>query len=108
MAPDFQSRLSKTQAILLLVWLPIQGLLLPLLVSIPLAAGLIDEVMANFLIYAVGALAMLLLLWRCFRRDFDPLCDKPLSVLLLILGGYLLSVFGTSRRQERAERKVWA
>lgn len=96
MERESQSRPSKTQAILLLCWLPIQGLLLPFLVSIPLAARLIDEVSANFLIYAVGALAMLLLLWRHFRRDFDPFCDKLPAVLFLILGGYLLASFGNS------------
>ena len=96
MAQDSQNRLSKKQAILLLLWLPIQGLLLPFLAAFPLEAGLIDTVGANLLVYAVGALAMLLILWRLFRRDFDPLCDHWLATLLLVFGGYLMANFGTN------------
>lgn len=96
MAPESPSRLSKKQAILLLCWLPVQGLLLPFLAAFPLALGLVDEIGANLLVYAVGTAAMLWILWRVFRQDFDLLCDRLLPTILFVIGAYLLLRFGDS------------
>lgn len=94
MTNEFTSRLSKAQAIAVLIWFPVHILGLPFLLSYLMLRGLVDGITANVLIYAVGAVYMLLVLWRFFRRDFDALCDRPLRILLLIIGAYWLARFG--------------
>lgn len=89
----FTSRLSKPQAVAVLLWLPVHLLLLPFLVYFLLIGGLVSEAMANLLIYAVGAAYMLLVLRRFFRQEFDVFCDHPLRVLLLVFGAYWVSRF---------------
>lgn len=96
MNPEFTSALSKKQAIAVLIWLPVHCLLLPFLFSIAINMNLIGDLAANVLIYAIGAVYMLLILRRFFRRDFDAFCDRPLRVLLLVFGAYWASVFGDS------------
>ena len=94
MAKEFTSRLTKAQAIAVLLWLPVHVIGLPLLIYVLVRRGLIGGVAANLLVYAVGAAYMLLLLQRFFRRDFDALCDHPLRVFLLVIGAYWASRFG--------------
>lgn len=94
MAKEFTSRLTKAQAIAVLLWLPVHVIGLPLLIYVLVLRGLIGGVAANLLVYAVGAAYMLLLLRRFFRRDFDALCDHPLRVFLLVIGAYWASRFG--------------
>ena len=94
MAKEFTSRLTKAQAIAVLLWLPVHVIGLPLLIYVLVRRGLIGGVAANLLVYAVGAAYMLLLLRRFFRRDFDALCDHPLRVFLLVIGAYWASRFG--------------
>ena len=94
MSNEFTSRLSKPQAIAVLIWLPLHIIVLPALLYPLVLRGLIGGVTANLLIYALGAVYMLLLLRRFFRRDFDALCDHPLRVLLLVVGAYWASRFG--------------
>lgn len=96
MNPEFTSALSKKQAIAVLIWLPVHCLLLPFLFSIAINMNLIGDLAANVLIYAIGAVYMLLILRRFLRRDFDAFCDRPLRVLLLVFGAYWASVFGDS------------
>ena len=96
MNPEFTSALSKKQAIAVLIWLPVHCLLLPFLFSIAINMNLIGDLAANVLIYAIGAVYMLLVLRRFLRRDFDAFCDRPLRVLLLVFGAYWASVFGDS------------
>ena len=94
MSNEFTSRLSKPQAIAVLIWLPLHIIILPALLYPLVLRGLIGGVTANLLVYALGAVYMLLLLRRFFRRDFDALCDHPLRVLLLVVGAYWASRFG--------------
>lgn len=94
MSDEFTSRLSKKQAIAVLLWFPVHILALPFLLTMLMMRGLIGSVAANFLIYAIGAAYMLLVLHRFFRRDFDPLCEHPFRTLLLVLGAYWLARFG--------------
>ena len=94
MPNEFTSRLTKGQAIAVLLWLPMHIIVLPLLLYVLLLRGLFDETIGNLLLYAVGAAYMLLILRRFFRRDFDALCDHPLRVLLLVVGAYWASRFG--------------
>lgn len=96
MNPEFTSALSKKQAIAVLIWLPVHCLLLPFLFSIAINMNLIGDLAANVLIYAIGAVYMLLVLRRFLRRDFDAFCDRPLRVLLLVFGAYWASVYGDS------------
>ena len=94
MSNEFTSRLSKPQAIAVLICLPLHIIILPALLYPLVLRGLIGGVTANLLVYALGAVYMLLLLRRFFRRDFDTLCDHPLRVLLLVVGAYWASRFG--------------
>lgn len=91
---EFTSRLSKKQAIAVLIWLPVHILLLPILFSVLVLRGVLGGVTANFLVYAVGAAYLLLVLRHFFRRDFDAFCDRPLRALLSIVGTYWLARFG--------------
>jgi CAAX amino terminal protease family. len=50
--------------------------------------GFLSEAWANLLYYAVGFLYMLLAAFGFLRRDFDPLVDAPLRVLLEVLRCY--------------------
>ena len=94
MSLDFTSRLSKKQAIAVLIWFPVHIIVLPILLSIPMLRGYYGDAVANLLVYAIGALYMLLVLRRFFRRDFDALCDRPLRVLIVLVGAYRASRFG--------------
>lgn len=94
MPVEFTSRLDKKQAIAVLAWFPVHILALPFLFTLLMMRGLIDSVAANFLVYAVGAIYMLLTLRRFFRRDFDPLCDHPFRTLLLVFSAFWLARTG--------------
>lgn len=85
--------MSRKQLVAALLWLPVHGLLLPFLAGFPIAAGLLDEITANLLIYVVDLVFLLPVLGGFLRRDFDVLWERPLPVLLLVLGGYWLSRF---------------
>jgi membrane protease YdiL (CAAX protease family) len=64
-----------------LVYLPIHLFLLPLVLNYLLTLGMMDETMANLLLYAIGFAYMLILLHGFLRRDFDPLWEHPFKVL---------------------------
>lgn len=86
----FTSRLKKWQAAVLLVYLPVHVFGLPLLVTEAYDRGLVSLGMANFWIYAVGAVLLVPLLWDFLRRALDPLYDRFLLSLLEILRDYAL------------------
>ena len=69
MSNEFTSRLSKPQAIAVLICLPLHIIILPALLYPLVLRGLIGGVTANLLVYALGAVYMLLLLRRFFRRN---------------------------------------
>lgn len=96
MTDAFSSRLSKKQAIAVLVWLPVHLFVLPFGLSLVSYLGYFDLATANFAVYLIGAVYMSAVLWRFFRRDFDALCDHPFRILILVLGGYFLARFGES------------
>lgn len=76
-----------------LLWLAVHVVLLPwLIMTIPGLRDL-DESWQNFLCYAVGALAMILLCWHFLRADFDRLCDGFPLVIHTIFRCYLI-MFG--------------
>ncbi len=85
---EFTSRLSKWQAVAALAYLPVHVVLLPLAATALLLHGILDEATANILCYTIGTAYMLIFLWKFFRRDFDALCDHPLSCLVEICVSY--------------------
>lgn len=74
----FTSAMSRREMILALIWLPIHMILLPKAAALLLDRGAVTESQANLLVYAVGALYILIVCFGFLRRDFDPLCEEPL------------------------------
>ena len=91
---NFTSRLSKKETVAVLAWLPVHLWLLPLLLQQLMNRGAMDDVAANVICYTLGVLYMLGLLFPFLRRDFDPLCDRPVYCLLEILKNYVLMYLG--------------
>lgn len=84
----FTSRLTKGQAIAALVYLPVHMVLLPVIATVLMLRGLLDESQANLLCYVLGVAYMLIFLWKFFRRDFDALCDRPWACIREVLVCY--------------------
>lgn len=80
----FTSRMSRAETIAALVYLPIHVLLLPWLMT-RLLGDSCSSAEINFICYAVGVLYMLVCAGRFLRRDFDPLCDNLLYILLEVI-----------------------
>ena len=91
---EFTSRLTKKETAAVLAWLPVHLWLLPLLLQQMINRGAMDDVAANVICYTLGVLYMLGLLFTVLRRDFDPLCDRPVYCLLEILKNYVLTYLG--------------
>ena len=91
---EFTSRLTKKETAAVLAWLPVHLWLLPLRLQQMINRGAMDDVAANVICYTLGVLYMLGLLFPFLRRDFDPLCDRPVYCLLEILKNYVLTYLG--------------
>ena len=90
----FDSALSKKQSIAVLAYLPLHLIVLPNLLAAIMLKGYIGEADANLLLYAIGAVYMLVFCWKFLRRDFDPLMDNLLHILVEICISYgLMFVF---------------
>ena len=89
---NFTSSLTKRETIAALVWIPVHIVLLPLLLGVLFNAGRMDESTANLVLYAAGTVYMLVFLGRFLRREFDPLCDRPLYCILQVFGSYLAMI----------------
>lgn len=76
-----------------LLWLAVHIALLPWLIMTVPGLRDLDEAWQNFLCYAVGALAMILLCRHFLRADFDRLCDGFPLVIHTVLRCYLI-MFG--------------
>ena len=90
----FTSRMSRAETIAALVYLPIHVLLLPWLMT-RLLGDSFSSAEINFICYAVGVLYMLVCAGRFLRRDFDPLCDNLLYILLEVIICYGLMLAST-------------
>lgn len=90
---DFSSRMSRKETAAVLCWLPVHGLLLPLLLVrlFPQMGG----AALSFWVYVIGTALLVPLCLRFLRRDFDRLCDRPGQVLLQLLIGYFLMLLGS-------------
>ena len=82
--------MTKKETVLALIWLPVHMALLPMLAVKLLQAGTVTEGGANLVVYAAGAVYMLIFLGKYLRREFDPLCDNILTVVREILLCYLI------------------
>ena len=80
----FSSRMTRTETVSALVYLPIHIWLLPLLLQ-HLPGQSFSGAELSFLAEATGVLYILVCQWRFLRRDFDALCDNLLFILLEIV-----------------------
>ena len=88
--PPFTSRQTKGEAIAALVYIPVHVVILPMLLSLVLLRFFSNASTAlfNLIYYGIGLAYMLLFQMKFLRRDFDPLCDRPIGCLLEVLAGY--------------------
>ena len=87
--PPFTSRLTKREAIMVLLYLPVHLVLLQLGFTALVERGVLPEARATLLYYVVGFLYMVLSAFGFLRRDFDALIDAPFYCVREILRGYL-------------------
>lgn len=85
-------KITKRQSFIALIWLPVHVFLLPQLLIRAVDAGYLDETGANFLIYAIGAAFFLIAEFRFLRQEFDPLADRPASVIYQVLLSYAVTL----------------
>ena len=88
--PEFTSYMTKGEYIKALVWLPVHMALLPILAGVLMQMGYLSESVANFSIYVVGVVYMLLFMGSFLRREFDPFCDRPMYCISEVCGHYLM------------------
>ena len=81
---SFTSRMSRGETLAAVIYLPVHVLGLPFLLGLLVLRGWMNEADMNLICYAVGALYMLVVERKFLRREFDPLCDRPLDCLLQI------------------------
>lgn len=84
----YQSALTRREAVAVLAFIPIQYLLLPYVLSRFILSGALSETRANFILYAVGVVYMLVFVMDFLRRDFYTLCDRPARTGLQVLLSY--------------------
>ena len=87
--PPFTSALTKREAIMVLVYLPVHLVLLQLGFTALVERGVLPEARATLLYYVVGFLYMVLSAFGFLRRDFDALIDAPFYCIREILRAYL-------------------
>lgn len=90
--PEFTSHLERMEMRAVMVYLIIHVGIMPMIINFMAARGTVTATEGNFLYYVFGAAFMLATCMGFLRRDFDPLCDRPLYCLLEILSGYFSMV----------------
>ena len=78
---DFTSRMANWQYAVMLLYLPVHLFGLPALLTRLFQQERLSLGMANFWVYAAGALFSVAVLWRFLRRELDPVFDRPFSLL---------------------------
>ncbi len=71
-----ESRMTRRETLLALLWLPIHVFGLPLLGTALYQRGTLTLGQINLLVYGIGALYMVAVQFGFLRRDFDTLCDN--------------------------------
>lgn len=90
--PEFTSHLERKEMRAVMVYLIVHVGLLPWVINLITARGGMSATEGNFIYYAIGTGFMLAMCMGFFRRDFDPLCDRPFYCLLEILTAYFVMV----------------
>ena len=90
--PEFTSHLERREMRAVMVYLIVHACILPWVINYMTTQGTVSPTEGNFLYYALGAGFMFATCMPFFRRDFDPLCDRPLYCMLEILTGYFSMV----------------
>lgn len=85
---EFNSALTKKEAVAALMYLPVHIFLLPLIMPFFIQKGLISETWANLLVYIIGLVYILTFCWRFLRRDFDPFIDNFMHCVLQVCLSY--------------------
>ena len=86
------SRMTRRELLLTLLYLPIHAFGLPMLASFLVLRGVLTPSQANLAVYAVGAAVIVAVLFSFLRRDFDTLCDNALMTVVVILQDYALLI----------------
>lgn len=86
--PEFTSALTKKELIFVGVGLILHIFLLPRILIRFIEEGKITDSIGNYLLYALMAVYVVVTAWGFLRRDFDPLADRPIAVILEIITGY--------------------
>ncbi len=73
---EFNSALTKKEALAALLYLPVHMFLLPTVMAALVNKGMIGEAWANLIVYIIGVLYILAFCWKFLRRDFDPFIDQ--------------------------------
>ena len=90
--PEFTSHLERREMRAVMVYLIVHVCILPWVINYMTTQGTVSPTEGNFLYYALGAGFMFATCMPFFRRDFDPLCDRPLYCMLEVLTGYFSMV----------------
>lgn len=89
---EFNSALTKKEAIATLLYLPVHMFLLPLIMPFFMYKGIISETWANLLVYIIGVCYIVSFCWRFLRRDFDPFIDNFMHCVLQVCLCYGLMI----------------
>ena len=84
----FTSSLSRSEAILVLLYIPIHVAVLQLVLGTLAKNGTLTQATANLLYYAIGFVYMVSVAFGFLRRDFDPMADRPFRFLLEVMSSY--------------------
>lgn len=87
---NFTSHLERREMRAVMVYLIIHACLLPWVINLLVAKGTMSATEGNFLYYAFGAAFIFASCMGFLRRDFDPLCDRPLFCLVEIMVAYFV------------------
>ena len=87
---NFTSHLEHKEMRAVMVYLILHVAVLPWVINLMAARGMMSATEGNFLYYAFGAAFMFSMCMGFLRRDFDPLCDRPLFCMLEILAAYFV------------------
>lgn len=87
-AAEFNSALSRKEAIAVLCYLPVHCFILPRILSLFYMHGVMEEAWANLLLYVIGGIYMTAVAWRFLRREFAPFIDNIMHCILQICLSY--------------------
>lgn len=90
--PQFTSHLERREMRAVMVYLIIHVGFLPWFINFLSVRGTLSPTEGNFLYYALGTGFMFSTCMPFFRREFDPLCDRPFFCMMEILTGYFSMV----------------